>query len=154
VTRRLWGVAVLAIAIPWLLPSRASAQSCSITAVSGVAFGSYDVFASAPVDATGSVTVQCLAGVSVQIQLNPGLHGTFAARAMQRGGNENLTYNLYTTAAHSTIWGDGTQGTGIVTITLTILNLSRTVQVFGQVGAQQNVSAGSYSDTVTVTIVF
>jgi spore coat protein U-like protein len=145
---------LLIVGALWLLtPSAASAQNCSISAVTGVAFGNYNVYAAAALDSAGSVSVRCLLALTVQVQLNSGMHGTFAARAMDSGAGL-LTYNLYTTAARTVVWGDGSQSTSFITLVLSLLNLSQNVPIYGRIGAQQNVAVGSYTDTVTITIIF
>lgn len=68
-------------------------------------------------------------------------------------GGSTLDYNLYIDAARSSIWGDGSSGTShySATLALPILN---TLTVYGRVPAAQDISAGSSSDTVVVTINF
>lgn len=125
----------------------ARAVTCSVSAVA-VSFGSYNPFASQPLDGTGSVSVQCDASTSYTIALGPG-SGTFASRQMQSGANV-LDYNLYTDAAYSSIWGDGSSGTATVAGSGT----SGTYTVFGEIPALQNASVGSYSDSITVTVTY
>jgi spore coat protein U-like protein len=72
-------------------------------------------------------------------------------------GGTSLGYNLYTTTARNVVWGDGFGGS--VTVTLTGGNVSGGVRrytrsVFGRVPGSQNVGAGSYSDTITLTVTF
>jgi|GEM_PF-2632030 len=45
----------------------------------------------------------------------------------------HLNYSLYTTAADTTVWGDGTAGTGTVSDSYTAIGLSetKTYNVFG-----------------------
>ena len=132
--------------------------TCGVSAI-GVNFGSYNPFSAANVDGTATVTVTCSttgAGVvSYALGLSAG-SGTFALRKMINGANQ-ITYNLYSDAAHSQIWGDGTSGTSVVTDTyMLILNSSRTINytVYGRVTGSQNVAVGTYTDTITVTLVF
>lgn len=148
---RLARLIAVAAALGW--PAAAAAQ-CTV-ASTGVNFGAYDVFAAPPRDSTGAISYQCLAPLSVQISLSPGSAATFAPRKMVKGA-ERLDYNFYVDAARSQIWGDGAGGTSIHSATVSVLQVGTTINVtvFGRIPAQQDVSAGTYSDTVTATINF
>jgi len=138
----------------------------------GVAFGAYNRLSMASADSTGTVTAQCTGGggllsaenVSYTIQLNAGSSGSFSPRMMASGANL-LNYNLYTTSARTTIWGNGSGGTSTIggaftlgTCALFVLcsneTESRPHTVYGRIPAGQNVPAGSYSDTITVTVTY
>ena len=126
--------------------------NCSIS-TTGVNFGVYDVFASVPVDSTGSVRYQCSGSTgNIAITISQGASGTFNSRAMMVG-SDALTYNLYLDAARTTIWGDGTAGTGLFTLP-NVTGKPVTLTIFGRIPAGQDVAAGSYSDSVLVTIQF
>jgi spore coat protein U domain-containing protein, fimbrial subunit CupE1/2/3/6 len=68
----------------------------------------------------------------------------------------HLNYSLYTTAADTTVWGDGTAGTGTVSDSYTAIGLSetKTYNVFGLLPALQTVGVGSYTDTVMVAVTY
>jgi spore coat protein U-like protein len=133
----------------------ALAASCTIASVAGVALGTYDVFDAAPVDSTGTITYECTGVVetdTVQITVSTGGGGTFSPRAMSAGA-ETLSYNLYLDAARTVLWGDGTAGTSTYG-PLQPAEGQTAVTVFGRVPAGQDVAAGSYSDTVVITVIF
>lgn len=65
-------------------------------------------------------------------------------------GSEPLNYNLYLDSARTTIWGNGTSGTSFITTSPAVANNDLTV--YGRTLLGQNVSAGIYSDSVTVTV--
>lgn len=134
--------------------SNASAQPLSCTVSStGVSFGSYDVFSGSSLDSTGNISFSCTKNnVNVTITLNTGGSGIFSPRRM--GGPDSLDYNLYTDAARSTIWGDGTSGTSPHMQSSGPKDSTNNVTVYGRVFAGQDVSAGSYGDSITVTIFF
>jgi spore coat protein U-like protein len=71
-----------------------------------------------------------------------------------RRSSETLNYNLYRDSTRSTIWGDGTGGTQAYTQSNPQLNRNIRVDVFGRIPAGQDVTAGSYTATVTATIFF
>ncbi len=125
------------------------AANCSI-ATTSVAFGTYDVFAASPNDSgTGTVTVDCK-GSSGEVTLSTGQSGVYASRKMTSGANA-LSYNLYTSAARSTIWGDGTGGSSSITAGK---NATTTLTVYGRIPAGQDAAAGTYTDSVTATVTF
>lgn len=128
------------------LPGAATAE-CSLNVI-GVAFGNYDPFSVTDTDITGSVSVTCDTDTSVQVSFSPGF-GPFAARQLKNGMNA-LLYNLYTDPGHVSVWGDGSPGTSLVSFSGT----SSSATVYGRIPAGQNVSVGTYGDTITVTLTF
>lgn len=143
----------------WLFPLSAQALTqCSVTA-GDVVFGNYTFSHTTATEAAGNVSVSCsILGlvsllVSYNIQLSQGSSTSYAPRKMAQGANL-LNYNLYTTAGRSTVWGDGTAGSSIVSdgYWLGLLTVVRSYAVYGQIPAGQNVPAGVYSDTTVVTV--
>ena len=121
--------------------------ACNVSVVN-VAFGDYDVFNNSDTDSTGTVKVTCDASTSYTISISAG-SGTFASRAMTNGSYQ-LNYNLFTDPQRLTIWGDGTGGTATVAAT----DSGATYTVYGMIPALQNVHAGGYFDTLTVTVTY
>ena len=130
-------------------------NSCSII-VSPVAFGSYypsGVNATAPLDAAGSVTVSCTANAGgSRVTLGQGLYrqpGSTAANPLRRMGNgaARLRYNLYSDAAHTTVWDDNTGQK-------TSKTFPEVMPVYGRIPAAQSVPPGAYADTILATISF
>lgn len=139
--------------------SGAQSYTCSISATAS-AFGVYDPKSITSNDTTGTITVMCSPDVvslpiTYTVALSSGLVGTFAQRRMSSGAN-TLGYQLYSNAARTTVWGDGTAGTSFVGggFTIGLLNpVSATHTVYGRIPALQgSTRAGSYSDLVTVTL--
>jgi spore coat protein U-like protein len=128
----------------------AAAQYCSV-ATTSISFGIYDVFSTVALASTGSVTVRCLFSPGVAVWLDKGINApTNLPRQLASGGNR-LDYNLYIDAAHTAVWGDPNpnhQDTGL------LLWWPITLTVYAQIPAGQDVPAGTYTDTVTVTINF
>jgi spore coat protein U-like protein len=134
-----------------LWASDAGAAGCSVSTTS-VDFGTYDVFDPAPNDSTGSVTLNCNGGAkNVTVAINRGGASSFALRRM-RQGTEQLFYNLFVDAARTTIWGDGSSGTQTYDVGNPPNNKDETLTIYARVPAGQDVSSGSYSDSVTVTV--
>lgn len=135
----------------------ARAITCT-AAASSTSFGSYNTLSLVPLDSSGNVQVTCngLIGlfVSYTISLSTGLSANYAARYMSNGANQ-LTYNLYTNAAHVTIWGDGTGGSSQVSdgyLIQLLFPVQRNYPVYGRIPASQNLPAGTYTDTIVVTV--
>jgi spore coat protein U-like protein len=72
-------------------------------------------------------------------------------------GTNTLQYNLYTTAALTTVFGDGTGATGTDAGTGTGMANALQYTVYGQLpdnAANQASIPGTYTDTVTVTVTY
>ena len=148
-------VKAAAIVIFSLLAWKAHA-ACNVSTTS-INFGNYDVFLATPLDSTGTVTVWCDENLrsDMIIDIGPsGNSGGFQPRKMRRSsGSELLDYNLYTNSSRTAVWGNGTAGTSTVNVGKIKKNDPPTsVTIFGRVPPGQNVSVGTYSDTLVVTI--
>ncbi len=128
------------------LPGTAAAE-CLLNIVN-VSFGAYDTLSLADTDITGSITISCDAETSLQMSLSAGF-GSFTMRQMKSGGG-TLLYNLFTDPSRITIWGDGSPGTGLLSLSGT----GGTYTVYGRIPARQNVPVSTYGDTITVTLTF
>jgi spore coat protein U-like protein len=148
--------ASIAAAICLLSTTGAWAQqspSCTIS-VTSVAFGTYNVFTSTADDSTGTITYRCnSAAANISVSLSNGSSTTFSPRTL-RQGSETLQYNLYLNAARTQIWGDGTGGTSVYTQANPPNNSNVNLTIYGRIPAQQDVSAGNYTDTVSAVINF
>jgi len=125
-------------------------SACVVTSNS-LAFGNYNPTSASPTDATSTFDVLCTAGTSYSVGLNAGTKAgaTVTTRQMSSGGNV-LSYSLYSDSSRTTNWGN-TPGTDTPSPT-TAGVLPSTFTVYGRIPAQQNVQAGSYADTVTITV--
>lgn len=154
--RRTKGRWLLAAAMAAALIVGAPADACTISAT-GVVFGTYDPRAAGPDDGTGSIDIACHpSDQSLTIALSTGGSGSFSARRMSSGPAQ-LDYNLYTGSSRTIVWGDGSGGTSTVTLTEGYVSGGRrrfSADIFGRIPALQNVPAGSYVDTIVVTVTF
>lgn len=134
----------------------AEARACTVSSP-GIAFGAYDPRTAGARDGAGTISAACAPNDHAPIvALSTGGSGTYSMRQMT-GGAWDLSYNLYTTSAGTTIWGDGTGGSVSQTLSGGTVSagqrrFSRTV--YGRIPALQNVGAGSYGDTVIMTVTF
>lgn len=126
--------------------------SCTVTA-STLAFGNYNPLSSTPLDATSSITVNCTTGSTYTVGLNAGgtSGATVTTRQMLQSTNA-LNYSLFRDSGHTTNWGNtpGTDTPASVVATTS----AATTTVYGRIPALQNVPAGSYTDTVQVTVTY
>lgn len=131
----------------------AYADTCALDAAPTVAFGGYDVYAAAPTDAAGTITLRCLVSLSVTVDLSAGNSSSYATRQLKPAlpATTPLAYNLYLDAARTQIWGNGTNGTAHLGPALVVLSVW-SIPIYGRIPAKQDVAAGSYTDTITVTL--
>ncbi len=129
-----------------LLASIDASADCSV-AVNGLIFGDYDVFNSSHTDSTGTITVSCSAETAYTLKLSAG-NGSFSERLLL-DGSHSLSYNIYTDAARSLVWGDGSGGS-VTQSGNTDTSAEHTA--YGRIPARQNVYPGTYVDSIVVTL--
>ena len=137
--------------------------SCTMS-VTNLDFGIYDpTVANATQDLTASATVSttCTLGAIASVKMGNGLHATtsfgrsriafsrdYSRHMSNVGSDSKLKYELYTNEGHTDVWtqlgGLSVVGTGT----------SDDLTVYGKVFQNQQAAAGSYNDTVTVTVLF
>ena len=155
--------AAIAIAFALLVVAGpARADSCSVSATT-LAFGAYDTINALPGTATITVTCTHTNNPAVRFDYVVALSsgpGSYASRQMT-GTGDTLTYNLYTTAAMTTVFGDGSAGTATLAGSFVVgggagRSGSDGQTVYGRVGAVQNVLPGAYATAspITVTITY
>ena len=146
-----------------VLASTAHADSCTVSATT-LAFGGYDTINA--LNGTSTITVTCThtnnpaVRFDYVVALSSG-PGSYASRQLT-GTGDTLSYNLYTSAAMTTVWGDGvTAGTATVAGSFVVgggvgRSGTDTQTVYGRIGAAQNVLPGAYSTAspITVTITY
>ena len=130
-------------------------SNCTVAATA-LNFGNYTP-GTGPLAVSTPISVRCTRGTPFTVALNGGTTagGTISQRLMTNG-TDTLQYNLYTSVALATIFGDGTTGATSVG-TGAGLASAVTVNVFGQLpdnAANQGVSTGAYTDTINVTVTY
>ena len=132
-----------------LLPAQAEAAvSCTASTVA-VAFGAYDPRNATATDGVGTLTISCAGNAgSIVASSATGQSGTYTARVM-KAGSFSLSYNLYTTTTRNVVWGNGSGGS----VTRTLAGPG-SYTIYGRIPPLQNVGAGSYTNTVNITITF
>ncbi|HEY2750883.1 spore coat U domain-containing protein [Phenylobacterium sp.] len=128
----------------------ASVQTACAVSANNLNFGAY---AGQQIDNTVTLLATCSVTVPYDIGLNQGTFtgATVTTRRMAGTDPAGLGYSLFQDTGRTTNWGntvptDTVHGVGT--------GFAQTVTVFGRIPGGQNVSPGSYSDTITVTLNF
>ena len=108
--------------------------------------------ASTNLDATGMVTVACTKGATATIGLGLGSNASGSTRRMTDGTSNFLTYEVYQDSSRSTAWGNS--GADSLSPSAAPSKSTRDFTVYGRIPSNQDVPAGSYTDTVTATVNF
>jgi spore coat protein U-like protein len=164
------------LAWPWLLlaiasaAARAGAPTCTMS-TNGLAFGNYDPTSGTALTANGSIGFTCTytgTGFTATLSISTGNSGSYTNRTLNFG-TQSLNYNIYVNAADTEIFGGGT-GNGVNgTYYYYLCYAGGTVfcaggsgqsgtqyiaPMYGLLPAQQDVSAGLYTDTIIATITY
>jgi spore coat protein U domain-containing protein, fimbrial subunit CupE1/2/3/6 len=134
----------------------ARAANCSFQTVTSVSFGTYDVFSLVHLDTTATFSYKCSPPVTTPVlYLSAGGAGSFNPRRMSGPVGTTAQYNLYLDSSRATIWGDGTGGSSYITAPDPVsASQLFTYTIYARVFAGQDLVAGAYSDSVTITINF
>lgn len=153
-TLALGGAAMIALAAQPALAAdsaeldvSADVSSVCNVSTSAVAFGNVDVTSGSNVDATGGFSVTCTNGTdwTAAASAGGGTGASTAARKMMSGANV-LNYALYTNAGRTT---------NFVGATATGSGSAQASTLYGRVpGGQTTVLAGSYADSVTISLTY
>jgi spore coat protein U-like protein len=120
---------------------------CVLQNVNNINFGSHALLAS-NIDATGTFDVLCTTGVPYTVSLDGGGGGSISSRRMETGG-EQVNYQLYSDPSRSQVWGETL---GVDRVAGTGTGSAQTLTVYGRVPPQTTPPAGTYTDTVTITL--
>jgi spore coat protein U-like protein len=137
-----------------LAVSSAVSNNCVISTVPVMDFSAYDPSGTnktANLDSPAHLGLTCTTGSVASIGLSLGANGASAVgttRAMKSGANV-LSYDLYTDSGHGTVW------TVVPMVQAAAPSSSEVVYtIYGRVPQAQDVLAGSYTDSVAVTVNF
>jgi spore coat protein U-like protein len=128
-------------------------DACTVSATD-LAFGVYDPSAADDED-TSTITVTCTKSTDYDIGLNEGTASgaTVTTRKMiDTVSTDLLNYSLFSDASRTVNWGN-TVGTDTVHVG-SATGAAENHTVYGRIPTGQYVTAGSYSDTITVTVTY
>lgn len=125
-------------------------NACTALTATTLDFGSQGVL-SADVNQNSSIKVTCTTDAPYIVKLNAGANAGTAGDVTTRrmtDGSHYVAYNLYSDAPNGAVWDNttGTSHTGI--------GAEDTLTVYGVTPAQNTPPAGTYTDTVTVTLTY
>ena len=132
-------------------------------------FGAYNPLTVSPdLPGNGSFVIACTdsggnKNKTTTINYTVRLSGQALRQLAPPSGSDRLNYNLYTDSNRSSVWGDGTAGTSVITGSIAVLGQSTAstapIPYYGKIIAAQDVSAASpgplsttYSQTLVMTV--
>jgi len=126
-------------------------------------FGDYDATgtnSSRDLLATATISTSCTSGTNGVISMSGGSHVLFctSSKCHRQMANQDetsfLRYNIYTNESLSwgSVWSDNTSATNEV-VQVIGSGVSQNTTVYGEITKnQRNAAAGSYTDTITITL--
>lgn len=121
----------------------ASVQAnCTFSSVTDVAFGDYDPTSSTPLDATGDMTFRCTKNTAYQTYI------TGTRQMVGATHSDNLDFELYSDSGRTTVYPSSAPGVGGTASN----NSPITLNIYGRIPAEQDVSVDTYSRALTATI--
>jgi spore coat protein U-like protein len=122
---------------------------CTVTATP-LNFGTAATL-SAALTATSTIQLTCTAGVTATVGLDNGQAGTGPTARLIRLGTNSVSYGIYRDNARTLPWGS-TIGTD--TLSLVVGGTSATATAYGKVPVQTWPPPGTYTDVVSVNVVY
>jgi len=128
-------------------PSAHAAPSCKNISVTALAFGNYDVYNAVPTDSAGTISYSCPNPLAPTVTIDAGLAFAAGRRRMTLApATDWLSYDIFVDAARTIVWSS--------TPVAVPNGNGQSVPYYARAFAQQDVSVGSYSDTLVVTFNF
>jgi spore coat protein U-like protein len=139
-----WFLAIAAVAAA---SSAEAAPSCKNISVTALAFGNYDAYNATDTDSAGTISYSCPPPTTPTVSIDAGQAFANGRRRMTRaGGTDWLSYDIFVDAARNTVWSS--------TPVSVAAGNAVSVPYYARAFALQDVSVGSYSDTLIVTFNF
>jgi spore coat protein U domain-containing protein, fimbrial subunit CupE1/2/3/6 len=126
---------------------------CTVTATD-LNFGAYSPRSQAPLQGQSTIELLCGGPVTAEVSLDAGSGAgasTTNRRMEQEAGTDRLDYDLYQDAGRTIHWGTRS---GVDTLEVQTTGLTLTIPVYGQIPGGQRAREGTYSDTITVRVVY
>ena len=126
------------------VPSGASLENVVFDAYDPITDGS-----TSNTDTTGNVPIACTKGISANLTMNHGINASGSTRRMT-DGTYFLIYEVYTSGDYTTVWDES----NTVTADFTSSSSEQIKTIYARIPPGQDVPAGTYTDTVQVTMGF
>ncbi len=147
------GAASAATATDSIAVTATVVAACAIDTANDLGFGDYNPVSGTAFDATASIGVRCTNGHPYSIGLDLGANADGSTRRMVHATDaaQFLTYELYSDAGRTAVWGDADPEW----VSETGSGSEQTKTIHGRIAASQgSAEIGSYSDLVTVTVTY
>jgi spore coat protein U-like protein len=106
-----------------------------------------------PVDATTTISAICSINTPYFVALDAGTGQGATTRVRRMSGTGgSIEYGIFTDAGRTSPWGDGANGT--VRRESTGTGQPQSLTVYGRIPGGQSPAAGTYTDQITVTVLF
>jgi spore coat protein U-like protein len=144
-----------------------AAITCTPT-TNTISFGTYNPLSASVLDGTGTFVIACTDSAGNKNQTTTvnyvvTLSGQALRQMAPPAGTDRLNYNVYTDTLRSTVWGDGTGGSAVISGSVAVPGRGTAstapITYYGRIVAGQDVSAASpapaptaYSQNLTMTI--
>ena len=128
-------------------------NNCTVVA-SPMVFGPITDFNAADVDSTSTLVLACTPNAAYEVQLNDGINADSGQRRLANAaGDEFINYDIYSDTGRASRWGDELT---VDTVSGTANAVgTATLTAYGRIDQNETaVSAGAYSDQITVTVNF
>ena len=135
-----------------VMPVRTELVAACTVSADDLDFGAYASNSTTPVQGQTAIHLLCGAGSTAVVGLDPGgaPGGTRNRRMQQDSGRGTLNYGLFQDPGRTIHWGDGAQDSLEVQTT----GGQQTIPIYGQIPAGQRALDGTYSDTITITVLY
>jgi len=146
---------VLAVTVATSLSVTANVPGGCVLSTAPVTFGDYG---GTQIDAAGSLSANCTSGLAYSVELGPGGSATTTSRQMNNAGNGTLklNYELYKDNGRTQPWGGTGYAVGGASALTgqTATGVAQLIPIYGRLPGAQAPSAGSFADTVVVSVIY
>jgi spore coat protein U-like protein len=144
-----FAASAMAVTVTSTLNVRVVVQPACTVSGATLDFGSYTSGQAGVLNGFSEIAYSNCAAAQLRFQLDGGANGTTTARKLGNGSGGLLNYAIFRDSARTQNFGQGTEARLVTPTTGT-----GTVSVFGRIPAGQAVAAGTYTDTVVITLDF
>ncbi len=123
--------------------------ACTISGAT-LDFGNYTSGQATALNGFTQIAYNACPATQLRFQLDGGTNGTSTARKLANGSGGLLNYGIYRDSARTQNFGQGVDSRLITPSA----SGTGTVSVYGRIPAGQSVAAGTYTDTVVITLDF
>lgn len=126
------------------------AVKCDITQNTGFTFGCPNGFTHA-CTAMANLTLNCSGNGTIAMSLSQGNSNSYFPRQLTSNNQQSIAYNIFLDAANTQIFGNGSQGTSLIT---TNCKGICTYVFYGAVFLNDKIKAAMYQDIPILTVVY